>query len=329
MRHESHATSPRSSGGVLHDARRIGLLGNLSEVDDVGKQQRDFRRVPPVEAAFRSRSIFRPAAAAQSAKTSLPRCAMVDTDRPRSSISRMRAHRRARMVRTSECGRSLPIGLAALKSLRALAEETDRIQSSNHPPGPPVRRPSRDRWTSAGRYRPCATVARRFSACAARLVEKMSRPNAAFKLGGPATARCCFPTSSTSTEITEKPIRLRSCNNTSRYFAAMSHEIMTHAARRLNSSAMPSWRIWNAPADDPDHAAHACAWRWHFSAPMIASTPSSSAREPVVPHPGWLHIGTRCRQHRLGRPHELYGARRHVNLARARGAEQEYGHRYS
>ena len=46
---------------------------------------------------------------------------------------------------------------------------------------------------------------------------------------------------------------------TSRYFAAMSHEIMTHAGTVDKFIGDAIMAIWNAPADDPDHAANACA----------------------------------------------------------------------
>jgi adenylate cyclase len=46
---------------------------------------------------------------------------------------------------------------------------------------------------------------------------------------------------------------------TSRYFAAMSHEIMTHAGTVDKFIGDAIMAIWNAPADDSDHAANACA----------------------------------------------------------------------
>ena len=61
------------------------------------------------------------------------------------------------------------------------------------------------------------------------------------------------------TEITEKADPAQVMKYTSRYFAAMSHEIMTHAGTVDKFIGDAIMAIWNAPADDPDHAANACA----------------------------------------------------------------------
>ena len=45
---------------------------------------------------------------------------------------------------------------------------------------------------------------------------------------------------------------------TSRYFAAMSKVIMTHPGTVDKFIGDAIMAIWNAPADDPDHAANAC-----------------------------------------------------------------------
>jgi adenylate cyclase len=46
---------------------------------------------------------------------------------------------------------------------------------------------------------------------------------------------------------------------TSRYFAAMSQEIMSRSGTVDKFIGDAIMAIWNAPADDPDHAANACA----------------------------------------------------------------------
>jgi adenylate cyclase len=61
------------------------------------------------------------------------------------------------------------------------------------------------------------------------------------------------------TEITEKADPAQVMQYTSRYFAAMSHEIMTHAGTVDKYIGDAIMAIWNAPADDPDHVANACA----------------------------------------------------------------------
>jgi adenylate cyclase len=61
------------------------------------------------------------------------------------------------------------------------------------------------------------------------------------------------------TEITEKADPARVMRYTSRYFAAMSREIMNHSGTVDKFIGDAIMAIWNAPADDPDHAANACA----------------------------------------------------------------------
>jgi adenylate cyclase len=47
--------------------------------------------------------------------------------------------------------------------------------------------------------------------------------------------------------------------HTSRYFAAMSREIMSHSGTVDKFIGDAIMAMWNAPADDPDHAVNACA----------------------------------------------------------------------
>jgi adenylate cyclase len=61
------------------------------------------------------------------------------------------------------------------------------------------------------------------------------------------------------TEITEKADPARVMQYASRYFAAMSREIMNHSGTVDKFIGDAIMAIWNAPADDPDHAASACA----------------------------------------------------------------------
>ena len=45
---------------------------------------------------------------------------------------------------------------------------------------------------------------------------------------------------------------------TSRYFAALSEEIMNHHGTIDKFIGDAVMALWNAPADDPDHTVHAC-----------------------------------------------------------------------
>ena len=93
-----------------------------------------------------------------------------------------------------------------------------------------------------------------------RLVEKLIETGTPLQLGG--TRRevtLLFSDVVNFTEITEKADPAQVMKYTSRYFAAMSHEIMTHAGTVDKFIGDAIMAIWNAPADDPDHAANACA----------------------------------------------------------------------
>jgi len=93
-----------------------------------------------------------------------------------------------------------------------------------------------------------------------RLVERLIETGTPLQLGG--TRRdvtLLFSDVVNFTEITEKADPTRVMQYTSRYFAAMSHEIMSHSGTVDKFIGDAIMAIWNAPADDPDHAANACA----------------------------------------------------------------------
>ena len=115
------------------------------------------------------------------------------------------------------------------------------------------------------------------------------------------------------TEITEKADPARVMQYTSRYFAAMSQEIMSHSGTVDKFIGDAIMAIWNAPADDPDHAANACA-------AALALQRANRRLNAEFEREGWPAYQTRMRspyrrgrrrQHRIRGPHELHGARRH------------------
>jgi adenylate cyclase len=61
------------------------------------------------------------------------------------------------------------------------------------------------------------------------------------------------------TSITEKADPAMVMQYTSRYFAVVSAEIMRHSGTVDKFIGDAVMAIWNAPADDPNHVAHACA----------------------------------------------------------------------
>jgi adenylate cyclase len=153
------------------------------------------------------------------------------------------------------------IGSLLSRSLRTLADETDRIQKFEPSVAPPVRSVIREIDDLGRSVSTMRTVAETFSHFVPRrLVEKLIETGTALQLGG--TRRqvtLLFSDVVNFTEITEKADPAQVMQYTSRYFAAMSHEIMTHAGTVDKFIGDAIMAIWNAPADDPDHAANACA----------------------------------------------------------------------
>jgi adenylate cyclase len=152
------------------------------------------------------------------------------------------------------------IGSLLSRSLRALAQETDRIQRFEPQVAPPVRSVIREiddlgRSVSTMRH-----VAETFSRFVPRsLVEKLIATGTPLQLGGARRqVTLLFSDVVNFTEITEKADPAKVMRYTSRYFAAMSHEIMTNSGTVDKFIGDAIMAIWNAPADDPDHAVNAC-----------------------------------------------------------------------
>jgi adenylate cyclase len=153
------------------------------------------------------------------------------------------------------------MGSLLSRSLRALAEETDRIQRFEPSTAPPVHSVIREIDELGRSVSTMRTVTQTFSRFVPRrLVERLIETGTPLQLGG--TRRevtLLFSDVVNFTEITEKADPTRVMQYTSRYFAAMSHEIMSHSGTVDKFIGDAIMAIWNAPADDPDHAAHACA----------------------------------------------------------------------
>jgi adenylate cyclase len=153
------------------------------------------------------------------------------------------------------------IGSMLSRSLRALSEETDRIQRFEPSIAPPVRSAIREIDDLGRSVATMRTVAETFSRFVPRrLVEKLIETGTPLQLGGARRqVTLLFSDIVNFTEITEKADPTRVMQYTSRYFAAMSREIMSHSGTVDKFIGDAIMAIWNAPADDPDHAANACA----------------------------------------------------------------------
>ena len=77
---------------------------------------------------------------------------------------------------------------------------------------------------------------------------------------------------------------------TSRYFAAMSREIMSHGGMVDKFIGDAIMAIWNAPADDPDHAANACRG-------ALAFQRANERLNAEFEREGWPAYKTRCGLH--------------------------------
>lgn len=152
------------------------------------------------------------------------------------------------------------LGSLLSRSLRTLAVETDRIQRFEPSSAPPVRSVIREIDELGRSVSTMRTVTETFSHFVPRrLVEKLIETGTPLQLGG--TRRqvtLLFSDVVNFTEITEKADPAQVMKHTSRYFAAISHEIMTHAGTVDKFIGDAIMAFWNAPADDPDHAANAC-----------------------------------------------------------------------
>jgi adenylate cyclase len=153
------------------------------------------------------------------------------------------------------------IGSFLSRSLRALSAETDRIQRFEPSIAPPARSVIREIDDLGRSVSTMRTVAETFSRFVPRrLVEKLIETGTPLQLGGARRqVTLLFSDIVNFTEITEKADPTLVMRYTSRYFAAMSHEIMTHSGTVDKFIGDAIMAIWNAPADDPDHAANACA----------------------------------------------------------------------
>lgn len=153
------------------------------------------------------------------------------------------------------------IGSLLSRSLRTLAEETDRIQRFEPSVAPQVHSLIREIDELGHSVATMRTVTQTFSRFVPRrLVERLIETGTPLQLGG--TRRevtLMFSDVVNFTEITETADPAQVMQYTSRYFAAMSNEIMNHSGTVDKFIGDAIMAIWNAPADDPDHAANACA----------------------------------------------------------------------
>jgi adenylate cyclase len=161
---------------------------------------------------------------------------------------------------------SLPViwGIGSLlsRSMKALAAETDRIQKfETNGPARDVRSIVREIDDLGRSISTMRTVVRTFATFVPkRLVQQLLATGDALRLGGSRReVTILFTDIAGFTNITEKADPEQVMLRTSRYLAVLSAVIMEHGGTVDKFVGDAIMAIWNAPADDSDHVAHACA----------------------------------------------------------------------
>jgi adenylate cyclase len=152
------------------------------------------------------------------------------------------------------------IGSILSRSLRALAQETDRIQKFEPAIGPPVHSAIREIDELSHSVSTMRTLVQTFSNFVPkRLVEQLVETGDAMKLGGSRReVTVLFTDVVNFTGITENRDPTQVMLYTSRYFAALSEAVMANKGTVDKFIGDAVMAIWNAPIEDGDHVANAC-----------------------------------------------------------------------
>ncbi|MBR0824538.1 adenylate/guanylate cyclase domain-containing protein [Bradyrhizobium manausense] len=160
---------------------------------------------------------------------------------------------------------SLPLafwmGSLMARSLRALASQTDEIQKFQIIERPRLRSIIQEIDELGRSVFTMRTVIRNFSSFIPKqIVRQLIESGTSLELGG--TRReitVLFTDVADFTAKTEKADPSQVMIYTSRYFAALSEEIMSRHGTVDKFIGDAVMAFWNAPADDPNHVANACA----------------------------------------------------------------------
>jgi adenylate cyclase len=154
------------------------------------------------------------------------------------------------------------IGSRLSRSMKALAAETDRIQRfeiEGH--ADRVRSVIREIDNLGGSVSTMRTVVETFSSFVPkRLVEQLVATGTALRFGGSRReVTILFTDVDGFTRITEKADPEQVMRQTSRYLAILSETVTAHGGTVDKFVGDAIMAVWNAPTEDPDHVAHACA----------------------------------------------------------------------
>ena len=153
------------------------------------------------------------------------------------------------------------LGSLMARSMRELARQTDEIQRFQIADRPRLRSVIDEIDELARSVFTMRTVVRNFSSFIPRqIVRQLIESGASLELGGSRREiTVLFTDVADFTAKTERADPSQVMIHTSRYFAALSEEIMSHQGTVDKFIGDAVMAFWNAPADDPDHVTHACS----------------------------------------------------------------------
>lgn len=184
------------------------------------------------------------------------------------------------------------IGSMLSRSLRTLADETDRIQKFEPAVAPPVHSTIREIDDLGRSVSTMRTLVQTFSNFVPkRLVQQLVETGDAMMLGG--TRRevtVLFTDVVNFTGITENRDPTQVMLYTSRYFAALSEAIMANKGTVDKFIGDAVMAIWNAPIEDDDHVANACT-------AVLACIEANRELNTAFEREGWPAYNTRFGLH--------------------------------
>lgn len=184
------------------------------------------------------------------------------------------------------------IGSMLSRSLASLASETDSIQRFQFTDTPQLHSPIREIDDLGRSVLTMRTLVKTFSNFVPkRLVQQLVETGDPMTLGGTRKeVTLLFTDVENFTALTEKADPARVMQYTSRYFAAVSDEIMKHSGTIDKFIGDAVMAMWNAPADDPDHVGHACK-------AALAFQQANRKVNMEFEKEGWPAYRTRCGLH--------------------------------
>jgi adenylate cyclase len=184
------------------------------------------------------------------------------------------------------------IGSMLSKSLRALAEETDRIQRFEPAVGPSVHSSIREIDELGRSVSTMRTLVQTFSNFVPKhLVQQLMETGDAMTLGGARReVTVLFTDVVNFTGLTENRDPAQVMLYTSRYFAALSEAVMANKGTVDKFIGDAVMAIWNAPIEDDDHVANACA-------AVLACIKANRELNAAFEREGWPVYNTRFGLH--------------------------------